>query len=83
MLFLLASLAAAAGTVPTVVRLPEPSTKPVRSCMPQGVTFAEVTAKAQGFRRLGEEPAANQYLAVERNVGGCPAPAVVRTGIRK
>ena len=79
MLFLLASLAAAAGATPTVA----PAIKPVRSCMPQGITFAEVTARAQGFRRLGEEPAANQYLAVERNIGGCPAPAVVRTGIRK
>ena len=82
MLFLLVNLAAATGTVPTVVRLPEPA-RPVRSCMPRGVTFAEVTARAQGFRRLGEEPAANQYLAVERNFGGCPVPAVVRTGIRR
>ena len=79
MLFLLASFAAAAGTIPAVA----PAAKPVRSCMPQGVTFAEVTAKAHGFRRLGEEPAANQYLAVDRNVGGCPAPAIVRTGIRR
>src|SRR3954447_11949776 len=43
MLFLLASLAAAAPA-PIVVRLPEPA-KPVRSCMPQGVTLAQRTAK--------------------------------------
>ena len=82
MLFLLASLAAA-GAAPTVVIMPEPTAKPVRSCTPQGVTFARQTAKAHGLRRLGEEPPANEYLTVVRNVGGCPEPAVVRTGIRR
>jgi hypothetical protein len=81
MLFLLASLAAAAGATPTIVRSPAPAAKPVRSCMPQGVTFAQQTARSHGLRRLGEEPPANEYLAVDRNVGGCPAPAVVRTRI--
>jgi hypothetical protein len=81
MMFLLASLAAAAGTAPSVVQFPEPAARPVRSCMPRGVTFAQQTARAHGLRRLGEEPPANEYLAVDRNVGGCPAPAVVRTRI--
>ena len=82
MLFLLVTLAAA-GANPIVVRHPAPSAKPVQSCMPHGVTFAEVTPKSHGLRRLGEEPPANEYLAVVRNVGGCPEPAVVRTGIRR
>ena len=81
MLFLLASLAASA--TPIVVRHPEPSARTVKSCMPQGVTFAETTARSRGLRRLGEEPPANEYLAVVRHVGGCPEPAVVRTGIRR
>ena len=82
MLFLLASLVAA-STAPGVVRHPEPSAKTVKSCMPHGVTFAEVTSKSHGLRRLGEEPPANEYLAVVRHVGGCPEPAVVRTGFRR
>ena len=82
MLFLLASLAVAAAE-PTVVRIPEPAAKPAASCMPRGVTFAVRTGKGGGLRRLGDEPPANEYLAVERNVGGCPAPAIVRTGIRR
>ena len=31
--------------------------------------------------RLGEEPSAALALAVHREVGGCPDPAIVRTGI--
>lgn len=82
MLFLLASLAAA-GAAPTVVHFPEPSAKTVQSCMPSGITFAQRTNRKGGLRRLGEEPPANLYLGVLRNVGGCPEPAVVRTGIRR
>jgi hypothetical protein len=45
------------------------------------VTFAgPAPVKAQP-QKLGEQPPANHYLAVDRNVGGCPAPAIVRTGI--
>jgi hypothetical protein len=82
MLFLLASLAAA-GAAPLPARTLEAAGKPVHGCVGPGITYAEVTARAHGLRRLGDEPAANQYLAVDRNVGGCPAPAVVRTGIRR
>ena len=81
MLFLLAILAAASGTTPSVVRLPETAAKPAHGCLTPGITFAQQTAKAHGFRRRGEEPPASQYLAVERVMGGCQAPAIVRTGI--
>jgi hypothetical protein len=81
MLFLLTILAAASGTSPSVVRVPEAAAKPTQSCLAPGITFAQQTAKAHGLRRLGDEPPASQYLAVDRQVGGCPAPAVVRTGI--
>ena len=80
MLFLLASLAAA-GAAPTAIRMPEPVAKPVRSCKPHGITFAEQASKSRGLHRLGEEPPAREYLTVVRNVGGCPIPAIVRTGI--
>jgi hypothetical protein len=50
-------------------------------CAPVSVTNANGDAPQPGFRRLGDLPPANQYLAVERRVGGCSAPAVVRTGI--
>lgn len=79
MLFLLAILAAASGTTLSVVRLPE--APPKQSCAPPAVTYAQRTAKSNGVHRLGEEPPAKAYLAVERRVGGCPAPAIVRTGI--
>jgi hypothetical protein len=81
MLFLVAILAAAYGTTPAVVRMPAPPAKASHSCLPQGLTFAQQTNPIRGLRRLGDEPPASQYLAVERRVGGCPAPAVVRTGI--
>ena len=83
MLFLLAMLAAAAVPAAAPAQPAQAAAKPVQSCMPHGITFAEVTSKSRGLRRLGEEPPANQYLAVVRNVGGCPEPAVVRTGIRR
>jgi len=78
MLFLLATLAAA-GAAPTVVRIPEPAAAADR-CAPTRPTFAK-GKKGSALRRLGEEPPATEYLAVVRNVGGCPEPAVVRTGI--
>ena len=34
-----------------------------------------------GAQTLGEQPPANAYLAVDRRVGGCRAPILVRTGI--
>jgi hypothetical protein len=80
MLFLLAILAAASGTTPSVARLPE-APPPRQSCAPPTVISAQQTARSQGLRRLGEDPPASEYLAIERRVGGCQAPAIVRTGI--
>ena len=73
MLFLLVSLAAATPALPT-------KSPPARCEVPK-VTFAMETERHAGLRRLGDEPPATQYLAVARHVGGCPAPAAVRTGI--
>ena len=81
MLFLLAILAAAHGTTPSVVQLPAQPAKAAQSCVTPGITFAQQTEKSHGLRRLGDEPPASQYLAVERVMGGCRTPAVVRTGI--
>jgi hypothetical protein len=77
MLFLLATLAASTVT-PSVVRIPE-SAPPAR-CGTQ-LRYARSEAKTPGLHRLGEEPPAKHYLAVDRTIGGCPAPAVLRTGI--
>ena len=74
MLFLLASLAAATPALPARTGLPA-------HCDIPKVTFAMETERRNGLRRLGDEPPAAQYLAVDRRVGGCPAPAIVRTGI--
>jgi hypothetical protein len=79
MLFLLAAFAAA-GASPSVVHIPQPAAAP-SSCRPRGITDAKGVAPQHSLRRLGEEPPAAEYLAVVRNVGGCPEPAVVRTGI--
>ena len=78
MLFLLAAFAAA----PTVVTLP-PKAAPPSHCPVPSLTYAKNGVPAHGLRRLGEEPPANEYLAVHRQIGGCPEPAVVRTGIRR
>lgn len=74
MLFLLASLAAATPALPA-------KGAPAARCEIPKVTFAMETERHEGLRRLGDEPPATQYLAVARHVGGCPAPAVIRTGI--
>lgn len=34
-----------------------------------------------GAQTLSEQPPANAYLAVDRRVGGCRVPILVRTGI--
>jgi len=51
------------------------------SCKPQGMTYARGGLRRAKPQKLGDEPAASHYLAVERHVGGCPEPAVVRSGI--
>jgi hypothetical protein len=60
--------------------VPAPAATPAR-CPPIAVTYARNDARAKGFKRLGNLPPANHYLAVERKFGGCREPAVVRTGI--
>ncbi|MEA3001623.1 MAG: hypothetical protein QOH81_411 [Sphingomonadales bacterium] len=75
MLFLLAALAAAPAAAPAA--------KPAapRHCRVPAVTWAKGRPAGAAVRRLGEEPPASHYLAVWRVVGGCPEPAVLRTGI--
>ena len=82
MLFLLATLAAAA-TAHSATRISEPAAGPGR-CGGPAIIYAKPAPKAPrgaGVHRLSEEPPASEYLAVDRFVGGCPVPAVVRTGI--
>ncbi|HEX4737896.1 MAG TPA: hypothetical protein VH331_10075 [Allosphingosinicella sp.] len=80
MLFLLATLATASAATHSVVRIPEPAAVSDR-CAAPGITYAKNRSVTNGLRRLGEDPPASQYLAVDRFMGGCPVPAVVRTGI--
>lgn len=75
MLFLLAALAAAPAAAPAAR-----PTAP-RHCPVPAVTRANGRPAGAVLRRLGEEPPASHYLAVWRVVGGCPEPAVIRTGI--
>lgn len=59
-------------------RLAVPSTQ---SCRTDGPTYAGRGKIATRPQKLGELPPANHYLAVVRQVGGCPEPAIVRTGV--
>jgi hypothetical protein len=43
--------------------------------------MANRPAKAARVTRLGDEPSAALALTVHREIGGCPEPAIVRTGI--
>ncbi len=76
MLVLLATLAVSA-TTPIVVRIPEPAAP--QRCSPP-ITYAKTGAKTPGFHRLDQEPPAIAYLTVDREIGGCPVPAVMKTG---
>jgi len=67
------ALLAASGSGPTAAA--------PRRCDPPAVSFARPAPVKTRPRALGDEPPANQYFAVERHVGGCSAPAVVRSGI--
>ena len=62
-----------AGSLPvagaTAVRCQERDARPIAA------------APRPGAQTLGEQPPANAYLAVDRRVGGCRAPILVRTGI--
>jgi hypothetical protein len=54
---------------------------PAKRCAPPRTTFAEAGPEAARARTLGDQPPANHYLAVSRQLDGCPEPALVRTGI--
>jgi hypothetical protein len=71
-LFLLAAFAA---------HPPHAAASPAPPCLPDSVVNANGDARRPQYRRLGDLPPANQYLAVERRVNNCRTPAVVRTGI--
>jgi len=43
--------------------------------------MADRPVKAAKATRLGDEPSAALALAVHREVGNCPEPVIVRTGI--
>jgi hypothetical protein len=75
MLFLLATLAASA-TTPSVVLIPEAAAPP--RCRPH-IIYAR-NEKNRGVHRLNQEPPAIAYFAVDREIGGCPIPAVMQTG---
>jgi hypothetical protein len=66
---------------------PPLETRATPGCREPGATFASEGRAGKGqvatrVQKLGELPPANHYLAVVRDVGGCPEPAIVRTGIR-
>ena len=79
MLFLLTTLAVSAAT-PSVVRVPKAAGPP--RCGAH-ITFAKKNTNAHGLHRLDQEPPAEAYLAVDRRIGGCPVPALMRTSIRR
>ena len=67
------------AAAPAVVQTPPPPR--ARSCIAPGLTYARKGRRAAPPQKLGDEPPAREYLAVVRHVGGCPEPAVVRSGI--
>jgi hypothetical protein len=73
---LLLSLAAAT-TVPAAAH----PVSAAAQCRSPGITYAAPSVYNAQPRKLGDLPPARHYLAVDRHVGGCPAPAVVRSGI--
>jgi hypothetical protein len=69
----LIALAAPAAALPT------PATP--QRCRAPGITYTGRARPVTSPRKLGELPPARHYLAVVRDVGGCPEPAVLRSGI--
>jgi|GEM_PF-2351084 len=76
------SAAPARDSAPPPAGRAEPAAPPRDRCAPPSITYAGAGAAARQARTLGDERAANHYLAVSRQVGGCSEPAVLRTGIR-
>ena len=69
----MAAAASPVGSIPVTgamaARCPERDARPIAA------------PPRPGAQTLGEQPPANAYLAVDRRVGGCRAPILVRTGI--
>jgi hypothetical protein len=70
------------GAAPPVAAARSTAAPATKDCRQPGATFALGSKVATRVQKLGEQPPANHYLAVVRDVGGCPEPAIVRTGIR-
>lgn len=61
---------------------PAPAAPPrALACHLPGITYVNKGKRVTRPQKLGEMPPASEYLAVVRHVGGCPEPAIVRTGI--
>jgi hypothetical protein len=78
MLFLLATLASA--TTAPMGRPPATASVP-HHCQLPALTYAAPKSNRHGAHRLGQEPLTSEYLAVHRQIGGCPNPAIVATGL--
>ena len=52
-----------------------------RSCPPTSRYEAARRGKTIGALNLNQLPAGDLYLAVDRRIGGCPAPIIVRYNI--
>jgi hypothetical protein len=52
-----------------------------KSCPPTSRYEAARGGKSLGMRKLNELPAGDLYLAVDRRIGRCPAPIIVRYNI--
>jgi hypothetical protein len=75
-------LLALAAPVAAPAAAPAAPARPLaRTCAPPAVAYAKKGWPVAAPQRLGELPPAREYLAVVRHVGGCPEPAIVRSGI--
>ena len=48
------------------------------ACLPQVTQVSGPSGFQPGVHKLGDLPPAHMEIAVERTVGGCPAPIIVR-----
>ena len=55
--------------------------RPAAQCDNAGLHWTRRAAKPVRPGKLGDQPAANQYLAVLRLEGGCDRPVKIREGI--
>jgi hypothetical protein len=75
------SMVLLALAAPTAAASPAASPPRAVPCRMPGLTYADKDKRIVQPKKLGDQPPASQYLAVARHVGGCQAPAIVRTGI--